>query len=126
MKARNFPASAYFYSSASKESLYQSSVLKSRFLHFATHGILDEHHPEFSGIFLADSTGAEVLTLGEIYGLETDAEVVTLSACETGLGKLLDGEGLIGLSRGFFYIGTRFVIVSLWKVDDQSNRFRHE
>lgn len=117
---RKFDSNAYFFNSASKKSLFDSTSLNSRFLHFATHGILDEDRPDFSGIVLTDTIGAEVLTLGEIYGFTTKAEVVTLSACETGLGKLLGGEGLVSFSRGFFFAGSKFIIVSLWEVGDES------
>ena len=120
MKGRKFQSNAYFFNSASKSSLFDSTSLDSRFLHFATHGILDEHHPEFSGIVFTDTVKTEILTLGEIYGFSTKAEVVTLSACETGLGQLMRGEGLVGFSRGFFFSGTKFIIVSLWEVGDES------
>lgn len=118
--ARKFQSNAYFFNSASKNSLFDSTSLNSRFLHFATHGILDEHRPQFSGIVFTDSTKSELLTLGEIYGFNTKAELVILSACETGLGQLLQGEGLVGFSRGFFFSGSKFIIVSLWEVGDES------
>lgn len=118
--ARKFRSNAYFFNSASKSSLFDSTSLNSRFLHFATHGILDEHNPQFSGIVFTDSVKSELLTLGEIYGFNTSAEVVILSACETGLGQLLRGEGLVGFSRGFFFSGSKFIIVSLWEVGDES------
>lgn len=120
VSGRGYQSNAYFFNAAAKSSLFDSSTLDSRFLHFATHGILDEHNPEFSGIVFTDSTAAQLLTLGEIYGFNTRAEVVTLSACETGLGELLRGEGLVGFSRGFFFSGTKFIIVSLWEVGDAS------
>lgn len=120
LRKRKYATNAYFYNSASKENLYTESTLSSRFLHFASHGILDEEHPDFSGVVMADSSKTAILTLGEIYGFETKSEVVSLSACQTGLGELLRGEGLVSFSRGFFYSGTDFIIVSLWKVEDQS------
>jgi len=61
-----------------------------------------------------------VLFLGEIYNLRLDADLVTLSACETGLGKISRGEGIIGLTRALLYAGARNVMVSLWKVADAS------
>jgi CHAT domain-containing protein len=69
-----------------------------------------------------DSTTGEdgVLFLGEIYNLRLDADLVTLSACETGLGKISRGEGIIGLTRALLYAGARNVMVSLWKVADAS------
>lgn len=107
----------------------QESLVKSRsmhdytYIHFATHGIVDESHPELSRIFLAvDSSGKEdgMLHTGEIYNLNFNAELVTLSACETGLGKYTKGEGIIGLTRALLYAGAENILVSLWPVADQS------
>ena len=61
-----------------------------------------------------------VLFSGEIYNLELDADLVVLSACETGLGKISKSEGIIGLSRALLYAGADNIIVSLWKVTDKS------
>ncbi len=94
-----------------------------RFLHFATHGIVDDDRPELSGIVLSliDEKGASsdgFLRLHDIYNLKLPVDLVVLSACETGLGKEVKGEGLIGLVRGFMYAGAPAVIASSWKVDD--------
>ena len=69
-----------------------------------------------------DSTLAEdgILYLGEVYNLNLNADLVVLSACETGLGKIARGEGLIGLTRGFLYAGAQNLLVSLWQVNDAS------
>jgi CHAT domain-containing protein/tetratricopeptide (TPR) repeat protein len=95
-----------------------------RIIHFATHGLLDDKHPELSGIVLSlfDEQGRPqedgFLRLHDIYNLKLPVELVVLSACQTGLGKKMKGEGLIGLTRGFMYAGAARVIASLWKVDD--------
>jgi CHAT domain-containing protein len=94
-----------------------------RIVHFATHGILNNKHPELSGILLSmfDEKGKPqegFLQLSDIYNLNLPAELIVLSACETGLGKSVEGEGLIGLTRGFMYAGAARVLGSLWKVDD--------
>jgi len=94
-----------------------------RVIHFATHGLLDSHHPELSGLVLSlvDEAGRPqdgFLRLHEIYNLRLNADLVVLSACQTGLGKEVRGEGLIGLTRGFMYAGSPRVMASLWQVDD--------
>ena len=92
-----------------------------RYIHFAAHGLIDEERPVRSGIVLSiagDGKEDGVLQMGEIMRLKLNAEMVTLSACRTGLGKLLSGEGIIGLTRAFFYAGANSVVVSLWNVND--------
>ena len=94
-----------------------------RFIHFATHGFLDESKPGRSGILLShssQSTEDGMLQIGEIMRLQLNADLVTLSACSTGLGKLVDGEGILGLTRSIFYAGARNVAVSLWNVNDSA------
>jgi len=93
-------------------------------LHFATHGLIDDRIPALSGLLLAPSKkpGGDdgFLRLNEIFQLKLQTDLVTLSACETALGKEVRGEGMIGLTRAFFYAGTRSVMASLWMVGDQS------
>jgi len=94
-----------------------------RILHFATHGLLNSERPELSGLVfsLIDQEGKPqdgFLRLHEVYNLQLNADLIVLSACETGLGKEIKGEGLIGLTRGFMYSGAPRVVASLWNVDD--------
>lgn len=96
-----------------------------RIIHFATHGILNTEHPGLSGLVLSqfDEQGRPqdgFLRLHDIYNLSLPVEVVVLSACDTGLGKDIRGEGLLGLTRGFMYAGASSVVASLWKVDDEA------
>jgi CHAT domain-containing protein len=109
---------------SANESFIKSSDLKQyRFLHFATHGFVDTERPELSGILLAqDTIGGNdgILFSGEMYNLELNADLVTLSACETGLGKLHSGEGLMGLTRALLFAGAKNIIVSLWQVSDDA------
>jgi CHAT domain-containing protein len=108
---------------ASEASLKSSRLDDYRYVHFATHGLVNEPKPKLSGLMLApvDSPQEDdILYLGEIYNLSLNADLVVLSACETGVGKLVKGEGLIGLTRGFLYAGAANLLVSLWQVNDAS------
>jgi CHAT domain-containing protein/tetratricopeptide (TPR) repeat protein len=96
---------------------------KYRHILFATHGILNSKQPELSGLVLSriNQKGESqngFLQLNDIFNLQLSADLVVLSACETGLGKEIKGEGSIGLTRGFMYAGSPRVVVSLWKVSD--------
>lgn len=98
---------------------------KYRYVHFATHGYLDTTRAGLSAIVLSlyDAEGKPqdgFLRTHDIYNLKLPAELVVLSACETGLGKDVRGEGLEGLTRGFMYAGARRVVVSLWNVNDKA------
>ena len=106
--------------------LAMSSNLKDyRFPHFATHGVLNNVHPELSGLVLSllDREGLPVdgfLRLHEIFNMNLAADLVVVSACRTALGKEVRAEGLIGLTRGFFYAGSPRVVASLWEVQDRA------
>ena len=99
-----------------------------RLIHFSTHGYVNETRPRFSALLLSQpqsrsgNTHSEdgVLSAYEIFNLKLKADLVVLSACETGLGKEVKGEGLMSLMRAFMYAGTPSVVVSLWKVNDES------
>lgn len=96
-----------------------------RYVHFATHGYLDTTRSGLSAIVLSmiDEQGKPqdgFLRAHDIYNLKLPAELVVLSACETGLGKEVRGEGIEGLTRGFMYAGARRVVVSLWNVNDKA------
>ena len=124
-----------------------------RFVHFATHGLLNEERPSYSGLILSlpggpkaapsgdpqsERTGAQspnrtpqserlsrqsedgLLQVYEVFNLKLNADLAVLSACETGLGKDVRGEGLVGLTHSFLYAGTPSVMVSLWNVQDRS------
>lgn len=98
-----------------------------KYIHLATHGFIDEDQPAQSGLRLSSTQGAEVssendglLKSSEIYRLNLNSDMVVLSACNTGLGKVVKGEGMLGLQRSFFYAGTSSVVVSLWNVYDRS------
>jgi len=98
-------------------------VASARNLHFAAHGFLDESHPDRSGLQLAHGgapTEDGLLRVREISNLDLHADLVVLSACQSGMGRVVSGEGLIGMTRAFLYAGAGSIVVSLWKVDDES------
>lgn len=110
---------------ANREAVMSQQVSQYQILHFATHGIINTEFPELSGILLSrvSRDGKEVpgfLQLHDIYNLNLSTELTVLSACDTALGKDIKGEGLIGLTRGFMHAGSRSVVATLWKVDDQA------
>jgi CHAT domain-containing protein len=110
---------------ASRTTALKPELGEYRIVHIATHGMLNNVHPELSGLVLSlvDAAGQHqdgFLRLQDIYNLKLSAELVVLSACQTGLGKEIKGEGLIGLTRGFMYAGAPRVVASLWKVDDRA------
>ncbi|MGH9931631.1 MAG: CHAT domain-containing tetratricopeptide repeat protein, partial [Pyrinomonadaceae bacterium] len=108
---------------ASRATAFSPELSQYRYVHFATHGLLNSVHPDLSGIVLSmiDKNGAPedgFLRGHEIFNLRLSAELVVLSACQTGLGKEVRGEGLVGLTRAFMYAGAPRVVVSLWSVSD--------
>jgi CHAT domain-containing protein len=110
---------------ANKKTATGEEMNQYRIVHFATHALLNNGHPELSGIVLSlvDRQGHRIdgfLRLNEIYNLNLPADLVVLSACQTGLGRQIKGEGLIGLTRGFLYAGAERVVASLWSVDDEA------
>jgi CHAT domain-containing protein len=120
--AKNIGSTLYTRGKANEQAIKTNSLTGYDVLHFATHGIVDETSPELSRIYLQDDSEKEDGNLfsGEIYNLKMDANLVTLSACQTGLGKISKGEGVIGLSRALVYAGARNLIVSFWSVADES------
>ena len=114
----------YLGSDAKEENVKGNSALTTaRRIHFATHGLLSELKPQYSGLVLTldgDVREDGLLQVYEIFNLKLQAELVVLSACQTGLGKEMRGEGVIGLTRAFLYAGVPSVAVSLWQVADHS------
>ncbi|AFY82458.1 CHAT domain-containing tetratricopeptide repeat protein [Oscillatoria acuminata] len=110
---------------ASRATVANTDLTQYQMVHFATHGFVSSSNPELSGVVLSlvDEQGNGVdgfLRLHDIFNLQLNAQVVVLSACQTGLGDSIRGEGLVGLTRGFMYAGTPRLVVSLWNVDDQA------
>jgi CHAT domain-containing protein/tetratricopeptide (TPR) repeat protein len=110
---------------ANRATALSHDIAQFRYLHFATHGLLDSVHPELSGLVFStvDEHGRPLdglLRMHEIFGLPLQADLVVLSACQTALGREIKGEGLVGLTRGFMYAGAPRVIATLWNVDDRA------
>ncbi len=114
----------YLRDKATEENFKRNSALNEfNYIHFATHGLIDETKPDLSSLVLTSgrNSGEDgFLQAAEIFGLKLNADLVVLSACQTGLGKLIRGEGMVGLTRAFMYAGTPSVLVSLWSVSDMS------
>jgi CHAT domain-containing protein/Tfp pilus assembly protein PilF len=131
-----FRGKAYFGNNANAKS-FKENVPFSKIIHFAGHTIINDSIPELSGIFFSDVSsgnssppgkGDEVIYVNEILNLNMSANLVILSACETGIGKLVQGEGLMSIGRAFKYAGCPNLVISLWKINDRSateiiNRF---
>lgn len=123
--------SKVFTGAQAREAFAKAEAGKHKFLHFATHGILNDASPLYSHLLLAqtdtvpgqDQTGLRedgLLEAREVLKLDLQAELVTLSACETARGNIGTGEGVIGLSWAFFVAGSPATLVSQWKVESSS------
>jgi len=109
---------------ANRTTATNGSLANYQIVHFATHGFANSKNPELSGIVMStvDDKGNLVngfLRLTDIFNLKLAANLVVLSACQTGRGQNVKGEGMVGLTRGFMYAGAQRVAVSLWNVDDE-------
>jgi CHAT domain-containing protein len=110
---------------ASRATAMASELGRYRIVHFATHAVFNDENPGLSGIILSmfDRRGRAqdgFLRLHDIYSLELPVELVVLSACDTALGRPIEGEGMVGIVRGFMYAGAKRVVASLWKVHDEA------
>lgn len=125
-----FPHSLLLVGAEASEKKIRGEIENFEIIHFATHSLVDERMPMFSSIVLnasqerpdkltIENPDDGLLMLLEIFNLNlSKSKLITLSSCETGLGKLLNGEGVVGLSRAFIYAGSPSILASLWKVKD--------
>lgn len=103
------------------EARFKAEAGRHRYLHLATHGLVDDATPMVSGLLLEPGDGEDgLLQAHEVLGLRLRSQLVTLSACRSGRGELSRGEGIVGLARAFLYAGASSVLVSQWDVDDRS------
>lgn len=113
--------SKIFLRKQATETAFRTYSQSFNYIHFATHGSFDPNNPLNSAILLSkDAQNNGILTTDKLYSMNIDADLVTLSACETGLGKISNGDDVVGLTRGFLYAGSTAVVATLWKVDDQA------
>jgi len=117
-RGRNF-----LYQEASEEN-FKEKIKGYKYVHLATHGRIVDAHPRLSNLAFSQprEAGAKedgILYSAETYNLDLNADLLVLSACQTGAGQIVKGEGLMGLTRGFLYSGARNIVASLWKVYDQ-------
>jgi CHAT domain-containing protein len=116
-----YPKSSVYIRKEATEEKSKTLSANHDILHFATHAKLNEDDPLSSAVLLAREDREDGrLEVREIFGMDLKANLVVLSGCETGLGKLSTGDELVGLTRAFIYAGTPSVVASLWSVDDSS------
>ncbi|MFM8517117.1 MAG: CHAT domain-containing protein [Nevskiaceae bacterium] len=119
--AQTMPASEIFARAQASEEIFKARAPAFRMLHVASHGEFNGADALQSRLLLAKSgTEDGSLTVGDLYNIRLDADLVTLSACETGLGKVQTGDDVLGLTRGFLFAGSSNIVASQWKVDDQA------
>ncbi|MBD2596486.1 CHAT domain-containing protein [Nostoc spongiaeforme FACHB-130] len=110
---------------ANRQAAINPEISQYRFVHFASHGILDSQRPERSGMVMSvvnevGDVQRSLLSIPDTFNLKLSADLVVLSGCRTGLGKTVKGEGLVGLTGGLMYAGGKSVVSSLWDVADDS------
>jgi CHAT domain-containing protein len=113
----------YLKSEANEQTLKGLNLNSYRIVHFACHAFSDESYPLRSTlVFSLDGSGEEdgFFQVLEMYKLRLNADLTVLSACQTGKGKNIQNEGVLGLPRVFFYMGSRSVISTLWSIDDRA------
>ncbi|MCL4457354.1 MAG: CHAT domain-containing protein [Nitrospirae bacterium] len=117
--SNELPDSRVLLRKEATETNFKRSANQFGYIHFATHGMFESDSPLNSGLFLSrDAENDGLLSVNELYSISLNADLVTLSACETALGKINAGDDVVGLQRGFLYAGANSIVASLWKVDD--------
>ncbi len=124
-KSKNIPAKAFLHQEANLSN-FKDFADKDQIIHIATHGVYNNDQPELSGLYFYENSsaasepqGVGLLNIDDLYNLRISSDLVVLSACESGLGKLVRGEGLLSLTRAFISKGAKNVLYSLWKISDK-------
>ena len=122
--AKIWPNSKVFVRKQATEDIVRRYGGDYYYIHFATHGQFSPDNPLQSALLLSpDARSNGMLTVDKLYSMQLNANLVTLSACETGLSKVANGDDLVGLTRGFLYAGASSIVASLWKVDDLATAY---
>lgn len=121
--SKSWPDSKVILRENASETLFKKVSGQFRYIHLASHGEFNPDMPQNSRMLLSpDASNDGNLTISEIYDLRLNADMVTLSACQTGLGDVKNGDDVVGLNRGFLYAGANSIVASLWSVPDESTR----
>lgn len=102
---------------------FMSEINNANIIHLATHASANDAYPDYSYLAFSETGSAEdyqILYIKDLYNMNIDADMVTLSACQTGIGKLQKGQGMMSLSKGFYYAGAKSLVNTLWKINDKS------
>lgn len=123
---KNKSSTSCLYQDANERIIKSSELKEYKYIHLATHGVVkSENNDQSYFVFSQDdstkSSEDNLLYANECYNLDLQSDLVVLSSCESGLGEIAKGEGIMGLNRGFQYSGTKNIVYSLWKVDDKSS-----
>ncbi len=115
-----FETNIYSDSTATLEN-FMSFAPHQNIIHLATHASANDEFPDYSYLAFSESSNEEnVLYIKDLYNMSLNADMVTLSACQTGIGKLQQGQGVMSLSKGFYYAGAKSLVNTLWKINDKS------
>lgn len=112
-----------FLGDEATEEAYKREAPLFKIIHLAMHTLVNDEFPAYSKMIFAVLPGGNddgLLNTYEVYGVPVNAMMVVLSSCNTGVGKLVSGEGILSLARGFLYAGSRSVVMSMWPVEDKS------
>ncbi len=115
-----FNTSSYLYEKATLKN-FKEQAPAFGIIHLATHASANDEFPDYSYLAFSQDEKENILYTKDLYGSTINAEMVTLSACQTGIGTLRNGQGMLSLSKGFYYAGAKSLVNTLWKINDKSS-----